>query len=781
MLLQQNPALTPTTLQAKVTSLAVDLGTAGLDNLFGAGRLLLPTLPVNTVPPTITGTATVGATLTAGAGTWTGSPTFTYQWLRCDLAGANCATIAAATATTYLLVTADTGKTIRVDVTGTNGSGFSTARSAATAGVTGPPVNTALPVVSGSPYVGGSSLSVSTGTWTAFPAPTFSYQWQQCDSAGANCADINLATNSSYNPVSGDVGHTLRAKVKAANGIAPDATATSAATPLIGAVPANTVLPSITGTAAVGSILTAHDGTWTGSPTPAITRQWRRCNVAGSSCNIIGGATGATYTLVDADSGSTIRILVTATNAGGSSVEESAATSLVTGPPTNTALPTITGQASRGEVLTATTGSWTGFPTPTFAYQWRRCDSGGANCVNIGTNSSTYAVVNADVGSTIRVVVTASNGTSASATSVPTAVVNARPVNTVAPTITGTLAFGSVLTATLGTWDATPPVNSYSFGWFRCDDTAGNGCVVIPGASASVYTIVQADVGKTLKAFVVAFNAAGQGDAAYTNVSAVVTGPPANTGLPSISGTTAVGDTLTAANGTWSGYPAPTFTYQWRACDSVGANCSDLVAETASTHVITIADSAHTIRVVVTATNGAGSGSATSAPVGVPGPPSNLTPPSISGTTQTGSTLTAATGSWLGFPVPTFTYQWERCSALGVACTDIALANASTYVPGVPDLGLTLRVKVGASNTGGVAVPVESAATAVITAPPSGGGGGGGGAAAEAAAATTSSSPRPSIVRQHPLGAPTCGGSTSRTPVVASRSASTWMSPCRRT
>ena len=57
LLLQQNPALTPTTLQAKVTSLAVDLGTAGPDNIFGAGRLLLPTLPVNTVLPTITGTA----------------------------------------------------------------------------------------------------------------------------------------------------------------------------------------------------------------------------------------------------------------------------------------------------------------------------------------------------------------------------------------------------------------------------------------------------------------------------------------------------------------------------------------------------------------------------------------------------------------------------------------------------------------------------------------------------------------------------------------------------
>jgi hypothetical protein len=76
--------------------------------------------------------------------------------------------------------------------------------------------------------------------------------------------------------------------------------------------------------------------------------------------------------------------------------------------------------------LTASNGSWTNSPTG-FAYQWRRCDNAGANCSNIGTNSSSYTLVLADVNKTIRVVVTASNagGPSAPATSNQTAVVQA--------------------------------------------------------------------------------------------------------------------------------------------------------------------------------------------------------------------------------------------------------------------------------------------------------------------------------------------------------------------
>lgn len=93
--------------------------------------------------------------------------------------------------------------------------------------------------------------------------------------------------------------------------------------------------------------------------------------------------------------------------------------------PVNTVIPTISGSMVQGQVLTATTGTWTGFPTPTYTYQWQRCDASGLSCSNIGSaTSSTYTLVVGDVGSTIVVVVTATNtaGTP-TAVSVATAVV----------------------------------------------------------------------------------------------------------------------------------------------------------------------------------------------------------------------------------------------------------------------------------------------------------------------------------------------------------------------
>ena len=77
---------------------------------------------MNTVAPSVSGTTTVGQQLTANPGTWTGSPapTFTYQWLRCDSGGANCAPILNQTGLTYTLVAGDAGMTIAVTVTGTN-------------------------------------------------------------------------------------------------------------------------------------------------------------------------------------------------------------------------------------------------------------------------------------------------------------------------------------------------------------------------------------------------------------------------------------------------------------------------------------------------------------------------------------------------------------------------------------------------------------------------------------------------------------------------------------
>lgn len=88
------------------------------------------------VPPSITGTPQLGQTLTADRGRWAGGPSsFTYQWNHCDAAGANCAPIAGAVASTYVPGTADGGMRITVTVTATNSASSKPVTSAPTAPV----------------------------------------------------------------------------------------------------------------------------------------------------------------------------------------------------------------------------------------------------------------------------------------------------------------------------------------------------------------------------------------------------------------------------------------------------------------------------------------------------------------------------------------------------------------------------------------------------------------------------------------------------------------------
>ncbi len=86
--------------------------------------------------------------------------------------------------------------------------------------------------------------------------------------------------------------------------------------------PTNSVAPAVTGTATVGQTLTTDNGTWANTPT-SYTYQWQRAGVN------IGSATAATYLLVNADYGSAIRCVVTATNATGSTSANSNATAAV--------------------------------------------------------------------------------------------------------------------------------------------------------------------------------------------------------------------------------------------------------------------------------------------------------------------------------------------------------------------------------------------------------------------------------------------------------------------
>jgi hypothetical protein len=153
-------------------------------------------------------------------------------------------------------------------------------------------------------------------------------------------------------------------------------------------------IPTITGTAKVGSTLTADTAAWAPAPV-TLKYQWKRGSAS------ISGATAKTYKLTAADMNASVTVSVTGTKTGYTSLTRtSAAKTIAPNTLTETPKPTIAGTAKAGSTLKATVGTWSPSPV-TLGYQWKR-----EGVAIVGATSATYKLVTADKGKNITFTVT---------------------------------------------------------------------------------------------------------------------------------------------------------------------------------------------------------------------------------------------------------------------------------------------------------------------------------------------------------------------------------------
>ncbi|MDQ2775354.1 MAG: S8 family serine peptidase [Acidobacteriota bacterium] len=316
------------------------------------------------------------------------------------------------------------------------------------------------------------------------------------------------------------------------------------------AMPVNSAAPVVTGVAQAGSVVGASAGLWSGAPA-TFTYQWYRCNSTGTNCAIIPGATAQMYAvLANADTGSTIAVTVTASNASGSASAQSAASVVVAGAVSAFSLnSTISdGQNIGGTLLwEATPAQQVNFVSfyidgvlsqtiPSSPYEYNQSTTGtfdsttlsnGSHVLGIralGSDNRTYAFYGATV------------------------TVGNPPRNTAVPVISGNPAQGQTLTTSNGSWTNNP--TGFTYQWSRCN-TAGYSCNGISGATSSSYLIGTADVGFTLRVSVTATNSVGS-TTAQSAATAVISGQFSitTTSLPNGTQNTAYSATLAATGGT---------------------------------------------------------------------------------------------------------------------------------------------------------------------------------------------------------------------------------------
>ena len=605
------------------------------------------TSPVIGGTVSITGETKYGSELTANMSGITYTPPTavdvpTYQWYRGGTA------IVGATSSTYTLVAADIGEKIKVTVTadGTNATGSVTSAETTNVEKADGPSAPSAP-------------AEASKTTTSITLSGVAGQEYSRDN-GTTWQDSPI-----FNGLTPDTGYMFITRVKE--------TATHKASPVSVGTPIqtqNVALPeiggavSITGEMKYGSELTANMSGITYTPPTAVdvpTYQWYRGSTA------IVGATSSTYTLVAADIGEKIKVIVTAdgTNATGSVTSAETTNVEKADGPSAPSAPTEASKTTTSITLDGVVGQeysrdngtmWQDSPTfsgltpnteYTFITRVKETATHKASLVSTGTPIQTQTVVVPEMGGTVSIV--------------------------------GETKYGSVLTADISGITYTTPTTADvpTYQWYR-------GNTVIPGATSSTYTLVEADISMKIKVTVTAdgTNAIGNvpsGETANVEKADGPSAPPAPTEASktatSITLNGEVGQEYSNDNGaTWQ--DSPIF--------------SGLTPDTGYTFITRVKETATHKASLVSAGTPIQTQTQT---VAVPEMGGAI---GITGETKYGSTLTADISGIIYTPTTTAdvsTYQWYRGD------TAISGATLSTYTLVQEDIGEKIKVRVSADGT----------------------------------------------------------------------------------
>jgi large repetitive protein len=355
--------------------------------------------------------------------------------------------------------------------------------------------------------------------------------------------------------------------------------------------------------------------------------------------------------------------------------------------PTNTSLPSITGEATVGTSLTVNTGSWSSTQI-TFNIQWFSCSTNlSSSCVaQSGRTIGTYLITASDLTRYIRASVTALDATGGSTvfTTLVGPVVTP-PQASVLPVITGVATPGSVLQATRGTWSGAAATGD-QYQWLRCTSIDTSNCTVISTGSGNTYTVQNSDTGFRLAVNVI-----------VRDITNRISGSAKSLTTQPVLGLY-VGGTATLDRGTWSTAGNTTYLYQWQRCSTQAITaCLNISGATTASYPVSQLDLNQYLRVAVTAINEVGGStiySGFSAQVAATAPPVNTSIPIVSGSAfETLIINIISKGQWSGIEESKLLTQWQICST-AISCSDIPSATSPTYTASSADVGKTIRVKI---------------------------------------------------------------------------------------